>query len=262
MNITKYMHPFCQLLKADLTVYFRQSFGGHVINNLIWSSSSMFSFTYILPHLGLSTEYGSFYAVGCLASSTIFGIFLNVALFASDLAGDKNINQQLLVPMPSYLVLYKNMAFYTIRAAALAIILLPLAIIILGSNFDLSHFSIPKFLIMYFLCCLVSSALSIIIQSYVTDLNKIEDIWNRFLFPIWYFGGTQFSWFTLAKFSKTVSYICLTNPFIYVVEGLRVAILGQQNYLPFWICVLVSLASSIILSTIGIMRLRKKLDFV
>jgi ABC-type polysaccharide/polyol phosphate export permease len=54
----------------------------------------------------------------------------------------------------------------------------------------------------------------------------------------------------------------LINPMIYITEAVRCALLGQEGYLNFWLCILVILLFAALSFYFGIKSLRKKLDFI
>ena len=64
------------------------------------------------------------------------------------------------------------------------------------------------------------------------------------------------------NFVPNLSYVCLLNPVMYAMEGIRSAVLGSEGYLPFWICFFVMLIGGPILGGIGIWSLKRQLDFV
>ena len=93
-------------------------------------------------------------------------------------------------------------------------------------------------------------------------MERIETVWTRFIFPLWFLGGFQFSWQIVYGISKPLSYVMLANPVTYVMEGLRAATLGQAGYIHFWICVGMLCAFSIATGTLAYRGLKKRLDFV
>jgi ABC-type polysaccharide/polyol phosphate export permease len=84
----------------------------------------------------------------------------------------------------------------------------------------------------------------------------------RFIFPLWYLGGFQFSWKIFYKVSPSFAYLNLANPMTYVMEAMRGAILGQEDYIAFWYCMLALLFFSTICWFFALKKLKNRLDFV
>jgi ABC-type polysaccharide/polyol phosphate export permease len=79
---------------------------------------------------------------------------------------------------------------------------------------------------------------------------------------MWFMGGFQFSWMSLYSAIPVVAYIDLINPVIYVTEATRVALLGQEGYLSFWLCCGTLLLFSVGCAWYALKRMKKRLDFV
>ena len=100
------------------------------------------------------------------------------------------------------------------------------------------------------------------IASFVKNLAAIEHVWLRFILPLWFFGGTQFSWQTIYNIAPYIGYLTLLDPLVYVMEGMRAAVLGQEGNLPFWLCVAVLWVLTVVFGWWAIKRLKTRLDFV
>ena len=77
------------------------------------------------------------------------------------------------------------------------------------------------------------------LSSVVKGMTSLNSLWLRYIAPMWMFGGYVYSWQQAYSMSHVVGYISLVNPMIYVMEGMRAAALGNANYLPFWVCIIV-----------------------
>ena len=93
-------------------------------------------------------------------------------------------------------------------------------------------------------------------------MMQIGNVWMRFIFPLYVFGGFQFTWYTLYNFSPRFAVLNLFNPMLYGIEGMRGAILGQQGYLPFWYCAGALVVLTALFFVVGYRRLKKQLDFI
>jgi ABC-type polysaccharide/polyol phosphate export permease len=84
----------------------------------------------------------------------------------------------------------------------------------------------------------------------------------RFVFPLWYLGAFQFSWAILYRIFPLGGILNLINPMVYVQESMRSALLGAEGYLPFWVSAGMLFFFIILFLWWGIVRLKKRLDFV
>ena len=100
------------------------------------------------------------------------------------------------------------------------------------------------------------------VSSIVANMAHMGSVWARYIFPMWFMGGFQFSWIALHKALPNVAYINLLNPMMYITEAGRVSMLGQANYINFWLCLLAISAFSVLCFALGIRNLKRRLDFV
>lgn len=262
MKKTKsYLRIFWQLLKTDLYVL-RQVAIDEIINSTIWLTCVIIVFAYIFPHMGMDEHFGVFIAIGSIVSAVFWSSWTTSTVFIADLEGNKTIAYFLTLPIPNTLVLVKQIVGYAIKSATTGILILPLAKLLLWNQLNLAQFSPFKFTIIFSAVSLFVGALSLFITSFVKNIDSVGNISMRFLFPIWFFGGANYSWMTLYKISPTLANVLLTNPLFYAMEGMRAAVLGQQGYLNFWLCLPSLLGFTFLLGWWGIVRLKKQLDFV
>lgn len=256
-----YLKLFWQLLKTDLFIL-KSSIWGDVVDTIFWVSTILLTATYVLPALGMTSQFGAFVAVASIVSCSLFRCFAFASQFLADLEGNNTISYPMTLPIPSWMVIVKGSVVYMIHVACVSALILPLSKIILLSRFDLGYVSYGKAILMYFTIHFFTGFFALFVTSLVKNMMGIMTIWNRALFPLWFFGGSQFSWYTLKSLNQTLAYIGLCNPFLYLMEGIHGAILGSTDYLPFWLCIGVSLGLMVIFGMIGVIRFKKRLDFV
>jgi len=256
-----YLKVFWELLKTDFYVY-RQSMVDWVINTIIWASCTIISFAYIFPIAGMTKDFAVFVAVGTVISCIYWDIWSTSYTFIADLEGERTIDYSLTLPLPNYLVLTKYIVSYAIKGGLPALITLPLAKLFLWNSMSFHNFSILKFTIIFLLSAIFMGSFSLFITSRISRMTQIENIGLRFLFPIWFFGGSNYSWKMIEGVAPTMAKINLINPLIYPMEGIRVAVLGQPGYINFFVCVLMTIFFTILFGFMGINKLKNRLDFV
>ena len=93
-------------------------------------------------------------------------------------------------------------------------------------------------------------------------MDKFDILWVRIVFPLWFLGGFEFSWNSVHLIAPKLSYLLLLNPIIYMTEGVRAALLGQDGMISFWICCLVLSVMFVGVGYWSFKALKKRLDFV
>lgn len=263
MHTNKYFYPriFWELLKTDIRIYKKM-----VIDNALdatcWFISTIALFAYVYPALGMQQSFGAFIAISSIASCAFWDIWSTSITFVSDMQSGKVINYFLTLPLPNSLIFVKQICGYAIKAGSYSLIILPLGKLFLWNKMSFAQFSIPKFIFIYILMNVFVGAFSLFITSTVENMSQINKVGIRFLFPLWSFGGAFYSWKLVHSLSPTCAYINLLNPLLYAMEGIRSATLGSADYINFWICAAVLIGFTVMFTLLGIIRLKKRLDFV
>ncbi len=260
-NITNKLTIFWELLKTDLII-FRKNLSSSIINCIVWITITMIVFAYIFPNLGMTKNFGPMWLASSIATWAIFEAWPSTITFLSDIDGNNTISSQLILPIPSWLILVKRALGYAINTIVTGLIILPIGKLILWNNISFANFSVIKFLVIIVTMNMFANSFSHFLITLIPDINNIEKAFIRVLFPLWFLGGAQFPWYVINKMSPIFGKIILLNPFIYMMEGIRAAILGQSNFLPFWYCVAALWLFTFIFGTIAVVRLKKRLDFI
>ena len=119
-----------------------------------------------------------------------------------------------------------------------------------------------KFLAIFISLNVFVGAFALIVTSIVKDMDHISIVGVRLLFPLWFFGGAQAPWQAMYTFSPRLAYASLINPLLYALEGLHASVLGQQGYLPYWVCLSMLWVFILVCLWIGVRRLQTRLDCV
>jgi len=261
-QIKSFARLFYNLLKKDVYVYFRNNYIGDLIDNIIWTSSFIFIANYILPQLGLSASYGAFFAISMIVSVAFWDTWNTTTQFISDLDGNRVIEYYLTLPLPATLYFIKQICSFAVRAGALSLGIIPVAKIILWNQLSFSQVMFFNTIIIFIASVFFCATMSLMMASMVKNISHLGHVGIRVLFPMFSWGGTQYSWFTILGLSPWFAYISLINPLLYATEGMHAAMLGQSGYLPFWICVMMVLIFTFVFGWVSISRIKKRLDCV
>lgn len=256
-----YWHVFKNLLLLDLKV-FKKHYFNKLIDLAIYITVILSITVYILPAFGLAESYSLIMVSGLIASIGIMELYPNSISLAIDLTKDKNISYALILPIPSWLIPLKDICYFALTSLLVGTFALPLSKILLGDLLNLRAVNWPLFALFFILSNIFFGAFAFLLATTVKDVLNSDRVWLRFIFPLWFFGGYQFTWYSLYKLYPQLAYINLLNPFIYITEGIRVTMLGQEGYLPLWICTIMITFFIISFSLVGIKRLKNQLDFI
>ncbi len=261
-NVFPVLNTLGWLLRTELNAVFKRIWD-NLIDSLIIPVVFIIIGGYILPSMGMPADYGSFMVV----SSTMMMAYSSTAWrgagpLIADLESDKSITYELTLPIPSWLVFVKVAFGFAIHAALLNLLTIPVGKLVLGSHFDLSNFSVIKFLLMYPIAILSFAFFSATIAFWVNNSHDFGRFWLRIGSQLFFFSGMQFSWAVLLKAWPTLAYIDLANPLLYTFEGFRTAVLGQEGNINFWICLSMLLLWILLFGILGTKLFKKKLDCV
>lgn len=261
-SISQICNTIWWLLRADLTIL-TKNIWGNLIDSLIIPTVFIIIGGYILPFMGMPVDYGAFMTV----SSTMMMAYSSTAWrgagpLIADLESNKSISYELTLPIPSQLVFIKVALGFAINAMLLNILTLPMGKLLLGSKFDLSHFSLFKFILMYPTTILSFAFFSTTIAFWVKSTMDFGRFRLRIESQLFFFSGMQFPWVVLLKAWPTLAYIDLLNPLLYAFEGFRVAVLGQEGNINFWICFAMLWLWIGIFNVLGYYLFKRKLDCV
>ena len=252
---------FFELLKRDLLI-FKRDYVSKFIDMLVLFATNVIVFGYFMPGEGLSASYGPFLLIAAIGSFGLIEIVGKIALFLSDLEGERSISQLLIMPIPSYLVFVYMIVFWALSSMLLSAFLFPFGKLLLWSRFDLAAISYSKLLTIFFFSNLFFGSFALWLSSIIPSMSSLNAIWLRYVVPLWMFGTYFFSWHTAYTTHPTIGICLLINPIVYVIEGMRAACLGQAGYISYPICLSAILAYTLFLGMHAIHRIKKRLDCI
>ena len=253
-----YISTFKSLLHSDFKI-FAQTFKDSCFDLLIWISSMALVTYYVMPSFGLSHEYTLFLIASSAASAGLFLAWGATVTMVADFSGEQIITYYLTLPLPSWLVFIRTIIINAFNAFLLSMLVLPVCTLLLWNKIHFASLHVGKYMLIMVLMSLLHGAFPLILASLIKSLNKIGSLWMRFIYPLWFFGCFQFSWYSLYHVSRPLAYLDLLNPFTYVMEGMRAAVLDTQT-LPFGLCAVMITVFGALAAWVGIVRLKKQLD--
>ena len=258
---TSRLRLFFLLLKTDMTI-FRTIFWGKLLDNSIYVGATIAVTYYIMPYIGIPEDYTMIVVSGLVATAGEMETFPNAVSLATDLQGAQIISYDLTLPLPSWLIPIRTILYFSFTSATIGISVLPISKLLLGSSLDLSSIAYGKLALVFILANLFCGSFALFLATTIKNMAGLSHVWVRFVFPLWFFGGSQFTWQALYKASPLFASINLLNPYMHMTEATRAVIIGQQNFLPYWSSIAVLSIAVLFVATWGCLRLKKQLDFV
>lgn len=263
MNISyfRYSDILYKLTKTRFYIASQQLWN-QAINLYIWAFCSLVVMGYIMQDYGLTSDYGLFQLATVIGTVGLFEIYGNCFRIIADIEGDQHINYLLTLPLNPAIVWWSMIFSYALRGIILSVFIIPFGKILFWNSFSLIAVSWIKFAIILILANIFYGVFTIAITAHVGAMSKMEDVWSRFIFPLWFMGGYMFSWESIYELSQPLAYVLLGNPILYVMEGTRAALLGQEGCLPWEICCAAILGFIAIGWIYGKYKMKRLLDFV
>ncbi|MBI2344847.1 hypothetical protein HYV10_02115 [Candidatus Dependentiae bacterium] len=253
------MQTFWTLLIRDART-FQQHIFTRMIDACVWSGVSLYVSQYLLPLFGIDPKFASFLVLSNLAVWAVFEVGTNMSIFLGDLHANNSLSYYLSLPISSNLIFIRIALMDAYKSFMATIPLLVLAKLILQENFALSAINYPKLIVCWILAHILFGFFGLFVSSMTNSFEYITTIRQRILFPIWYLGCYQFTWYMLFKINPTIAYINLINPIVYVLEGMRGCINFNLETIPFYICILMMIAFTLLFGYFGIHNFKKRLN--
>lgn len=256
-----YLPTLGQLLYADFLA-FKPQFKDKLIDYFIWISLTVLVMGYLLTSFGLRADFGLFTAATGIATSCMFEVFPRAMTFLADLVGNKVITYDVTLPIPTWLAIARVGIADGLKNITICLVTLPFGVIFVWDQFKPATVHWLGLVSMIFVTAFFYGFFGVLLASIVKDMSKIGTMWMRVIFPLWMLGGFQFTWQVLYAKSPALAYLALCNPFLYTMEGMRAAVLGQAGSLPLWTCVGATACFTFACAWLGVRNLMKRLDCV
>lgn len=251
---------FYHLLRREMYLFFKEFFS-RIIDLAVTLSTWVIVFGYLMAQSGLKSFYGSLILVGAISSFGLFETLHRATCLAQDVT-DKKITNFLILPVgPSYVFVSIALS-WALSSAILAFCLFPLGKLILWQQFDLTKIAWIKFLLIFLMSNLFYGFFALWISSHVVNLRNISWLWCRVINPIFMFCGFFYTWKSAYELVHWVGYLHFCNPLIYVLEGTKASIFGQDGYLPFWACFLALFGFTAFFAKASLRKFKRRIDFV
>lgn len=211
----------------------------------------LFVFGKVLVELGFATsQYSDVLLPGVIALTAFLTALQNTAFpLVIDFSFTKEIEDRLLAPLSVAAVGIQKMSIAALRAIVAALLILPLAALILPGGIDLSGASWAGLAAVLVFGSLAGGAMGLVLGTAVPP-NRISVAFAIVLTPLIFTGATFYPWSGLSSL-RWFQVVTLFNPLTYVSEGTRAALTSVDHLAPGWIALGLG-ASLLLFAVLGV----------
>ena len=198
-------------------------------------------------------DYMQFMAPGLIMLAVITNAYSNVVSSFYGVKFQKSIEELLVSPMPTYLILLGFVAGGVVRGILVGILVMVTSLLFT----DIQVQNIPLTLLVIFLTAVLFSLAGLLNAIFADSFDDINIVPTFVLTPLIYLGGVFYS---ITLLSETWQIISKLNPVLYMVNAFRYGMLGVSDInvnvalvmISFFIILFYSLSLYILKKGIGI----------
>lgn len=253
---------FSALLSRDMR-YLKSSLPSKMIDSIVLLSLQVFQFGYMFPLFGMPENI---IAPLYLGMSFVLNMFFSGFSFSTVIVhmipnhGPSQLEYHLTLPLPKRWLFGQYIASYIIETLIITIPIVTVGFWLLWPSFSEISGSWVAFGVMYLTSLLFNGVFFMMIAFYYEQGWFWNNIWPRRLSWLLNFSAALFTWRGAYALSPVIGTLILASPFTYIAEGLRASLLGGDTYLPFFVCFIAVIGSTIICVNILAKSIKKRLD--
>lgn len=240
MYIYNTLQIFIQFLKRDAYVY-RNRIGNDLFNYALLSPLVFsISFVYLQANIYFGQDEGMIgtviFAGNILIPIMVMAYKITFELLF-DLEKNRYIDYQIIVLSPAW-VIFERIFFASIVSFLVTIPFFPMSKIILGQHFFTEKTSWIKLfsVLLAGSFCTVSyhQLFAVILRT-----HQIGMFWARINHVVMVMAGAFMPIYTIQEYSPLLGHLIKLNPLLYLTEGVRQALLNDEMFFPFKLCMIV-----------------------
>lgn len=227
---------FLALLRRDLTVM-KYKLKDMLIDSMIVVLTEILVLGKLYPLLGMSTSFIAPLYIGSSITFILFDLGYSFSMRYTYYTGYQETAYHLTLPIPKKWIIAQHITYFVIESLIVTIPLISIGIWALSDVFGPIAGSWLLFCATYVLTLIYFGSF-FFASSFWYEKSWFQDnMWPRRLSILLFFSSAFYAWQDVYKLSPLLGNILLLNPLTYVVEAMRAALLGQQDYLSIRICI-------------------------
>ncbi|MEP6731958.1 MAG: ABC transporter permease [bacterium] len=215
-------------------------------------------FGFLLPKMGfVRGGYQTALLPGILAVSLALSAIQSVALpMVQDFGWTKEIEDRLLAPVSTRVIAAEKIVAGVIQGIISALVVLPLARLIMGPIPSLTFAHAGDVLVITILGATAFSALGMWLGTGIAP-QQIGLMFSAIVAPMMFFGCAYYPWRGLDAV-PVMKYLVLVNPLVYVAEGMRGALTPEVPHMPLIVSMLALLVIAALFWIMGFRSFKKR----
>jgi ABC-2 type transport system permease protein len=215
-------------------------------------------FGYIMPKMGyMRASYMAALLPGVLAVSLALAAVQSVALpMVTDFGFSREIEDRLLAPIPNWLVALEKVVSGVLQALIAALVVLPLARLIMGPIPGLSFSHLASLAAVTVFGSVAFSVMGLYLGC-VVAAQQIGLLFGIVVAPMIMFGCAYYPWKGLAPV-PVIKYAVLINPLTYISEGLRGVLIPELDHMPLSVVLVALTAITVVFWRLGLRAFLKR----
>lgn len=231
---------------------------------LIYPPILCLSFAYLQTAVYFGAEHAKTGTTLFIGNTLLLALFLcnrTCMELLFDLDGNRYIDYQATL-IDARLILVQRIVFAATFSFIVLLPFLPMSKLILQSHFDSTNTSWPFLFLILYVSCLCLASYNILAACVLKNHRSLSTFWKRINTPLLFLGGFLVPWHIINQYSPTLGQIVYLNPFIYMTEGLRQAIIGGDKFFSYATCTTGLLLMTLIFTLASFYFFKKKTDYV
>ena len=253
---------FRALLLRDLHVL-RRDWAAFLVGSLMQPFLLVFVFAYVLPKVGLAVggaaragEFSTLLVAGVVGLSMFMqGLQAVTIRFAIEFGYTREIEDRVMAPLPVWAVAVEKVVAGAIQALAAGAVVFPIVAVVPATAVHL-HPSIPALFAVGLLAALLSAVAGLVVGTLVAP-DHIQLAFGAIVLPVTFLGAVYYPWAALTPI-PWLKYLALSNPLVYISEGLRGALTVGVPHMNLWLVVAAMSGFILALGAVGIRGFRRR----
>ena len=248
---------FGAILLRDVTVA-RRELPYFLLRTTLQPLLFVMIFGFVLPKMGMIPhEYTATVLPGILALSLTLSAVQSVSLpMVQDFGVTNEIEDRLLAPAPIELVAIEKVVAGTLQGVIAAVVVLPLARLIMGPIPGLSFANAGMLVLVTVLSGAAFAAIGLFLGTAIAP-KHIGLMFSVILGPMIMFGCTYYPWAGL-RVVPAMQYLVLVNPLVYVSEGLRAALTPSMPHMNVSVMLVALIVTTALFLVLGLRAFDKR----
>ena len=242
-------------------LFLKRDFVSFCLDASIGPAGDVVNFIYIFPLLGMTTAFAPFVLIGGGVATVWHRLFVRSFNDVADFDGVKSFTFLTQTPTHFSVVLLAHVLAAALSTSTFLVLVPIFGKILMWNVFDLSHFSIIKYIVSLVAINITFACFCLWFSSWAC-MYSIMSSRVRLMDPLFFLGAFLFNWHTMYKAVPVLGIAMLANPVVHAMESIRSAIQGPVGLIPFWYSIMALVVVSVVTFFVAKRNLVKRLDLV